>query len=388
MGKVGTDSFRPGAGLTYSLPGRRIAWLAVVALLLSLASCKKTPAPVAATNQPLQLAIPIQGKYTGAYIDFGDTEDDVTLDGIEEFEEMVGKHQAIIASSSYWGEQTFPAHNLEIIWRHHSIPLVFWSPWDKPYLQKRGPDRFSLTEIIKGTWDNYIDRWGDGAKAFGKPMIVSFANEMNGDWFPWSGVLYGGKTRVPGTTKEYLGPETFKQAYRHIVDRVRARGATNIEWMFHTNNYSEPNEGWNYPAAYYPGSSYVDWLGMSIYGQQVGEGDWSPIEPLITWPYEDLCKVDPSKPLMVAEWGVGEFPDEGNKASFIRDGLRLLLQQYPRIKGAVYWHERWQNDDNTYSNLRVNSSVESLQAYREGVANPGWLAYPIFEPLRPSRKRK
>ena len=38
--------------------------------------------------------------------DFGDVEDDVTLEMIEDFEEMVGKHQAVIASSSYWGEQT------------------------------------------------------------------------------------------------------------------------------------------------------------------------------------------------------------------------------------------------------------------------------------------
>lgn len=382
MGKVRTDGVRSGAGLSNSA-GHWVTGLGLLCLTLSLTDCRKPAATLPSpSKEPLKLAIPARGKYTGAYIDFGDTEDDVTLDGIEEFEAMVGKHQAIIASSSYWGEQSFPTRNLDIIWRHHSMPLVFWSPWDKPYLQKRGPDRFSLREIIRGTWDSYIDRWADGARAFGKPMIVSFANEMNGDWFPWSGVLYGGNTKVAGATKEWMGPETFKKAYRHVVDRVRARGATNIEWMFHSNNYSEPNESWNYPAAYYPGSNYVDWLGMSIYGQQVGEGDWSPIEPLITWPYDQLCAVDPSKPMMVAEWGVGEFPDEGNKASFIRDGLRLLRTEYPRIKAAVYWHERWQNDDDTYSNLRVNSSVESLGAYQQGVANPGWLAYPIFVPAK------
>jgi hypothetical protein len=61
----------------------------------------------------MELAVPGEGKYTGAYIDFGDQEDDVTLEAIENFETMVGKHQAIIASSSYWGEQTFPTRNLE-----------------------------------------------------------------------------------------------------------------------------------------------------------------------------------------------------------------------------------------------------------------------------------
>ena len=63
----------------------------------------------------------------------------------------------------------------------------------------------------------------------------------------------------------------------------------------------------------------------------------------------------------------------GDKAKFIRDGLDLLRTQYPRLKAAVYWHERWQNDDNTYSNLRVNSSVEALEAIAKASPNPGWL---------------
>ena len=125
-------------------------------------------------------------------MDFGDEEDDVTLETIEDFEQMVGKHQAIIASSSYWGEQNFPVDNLNVIWRHGSLPLVFWSPWDKPYQEDHGPDKFSLTEILAGKWDAYIDMWADAARSFGHPMIVVFGVEMNGTWFPWSGAYYGG----------------------------------------------------------------------------------------------------------------------------------------------------------------------------------------------------
>src|SRR3954471_9777539 len=76
---------------------------------------------------------PAAGVMTGAYIDFGEKEDDVTLEKIEEFEQLVGKHQAIIASSSFWGEQTFPTENVKLVARHGSLPLVFWSPWDRPY---------------------------------------------------------------------------------------------------------------------------------------------------------------------------------------------------------------------------------------------------------------
>jgi hypothetical protein len=52
-------------------------------------------------NAPVEVVLPEHGVYTGAFMDFGDAEDEVSLEMIEEFENMVGKHQAIIASSSY-----------------------------------------------------------------------------------------------------------------------------------------------------------------------------------------------------------------------------------------------------------------------------------------------
>ena len=82
---------------------------------------------------------------------------------------------------------------------------------------------------------------------------------------------------------------------------------------------------------------------------------------------------------MICEWGFGEFSQLGSKADWIRDGFRLIGDaKYPNIKACVYWHERWQNDDNRYSNLRVNSTPESREAYRQGVADPAYLAEPVF----------
>lgn len=365
------------------------------------AGCKReaAPEPLRKIEGPVTLAVPERGAYTGAYIDFGDNEDEVTLEGIEAFEKMVGKHQAIVASSSYWGEQSFPTANLNLIRRHGSVPLVFWSPWDRPYVQTRGPDRFALTSIIEGKWDAYIDRWGDAARDFGHPFFVSFGNEMNGDWFPWSGWFYGAGKAVPGKPSPYTvpgkaypggppgpfaGPETYKKAYRHVVDRVRARGASNVLWVFHAVNYSIPQDEWNLIGQYYPGPQYVDWLGYSVYGKQFGDEAWSPFDPLLDWPYKEICALDPSKPVMLAEWGVGEFPSSGNKAAFVKSALDVISGRYPRIKAAVFWHERWQNEDGSYSNLRANSSPESLAAYRKGVASPLWLSEPVWKPAAAS----
>ncbi len=142
-----------------------------------LASCSKpAPTPPPAAAAPQKFKIPATGAYNGGYLDFGDHEDDVTLEGIEGFEQETGRSLAIIASSSYWGEQQFPRRNMEIISRHGSIPLLFWSPWDRPYQQDHPPDQFSLQSILDGKWDAYIDRWADAAKAFGHPMLVAWAS--------------------------------------------------------------------------------------------------------------------------------------------------------------------------------------------------------------------
>lgn len=367
----------------------RTSHLLAALLLASLAACDRSASPTSdgppSSHRPvageLKLAIPQHGIYQGAYIDWGDKEDAVTFEAIDRFDKMVGKHQAIIASSSYWGEQTFPTENLDVIVNHGSIPLVFWSPWDKPYEESKGPDKYSLTSIIAGEHDAYIDMWAEKARDFGFPMIVSFANEMNGEWFPWSGVLYGGSKILPGTQPyKYEGPETFKKAYRHVVDRVRAKGAKNVQWVLHLMNYSLPQEPWNLAAEYYPGPDYCDWLGFSLYGVQFADDEWAPYYHLLDWPVEEMRRIDATKPVMVCEWGVGEFPTLGSKADWFRDAFKQMKDpKYANLKACVYWHERWQNDDGRYSNLHVNSSPEALAAYRQGVADPFYLADPVYE---------
>ena len=380
---------------------RRFAFLLPV--LLTLPGCERAPSPQSpqssadseAVSRRSLLAIPEHGIYTGAYADFGDREDEVTLEKIEAFEALVGKHQAILASSSYWGEQSFPVANLKIIARHNAIPLVFWSPWDRPYKEGRGPDKYSLRRIIAGEHDAYIDRWADCAKEHAAPIMVSFCNEMNGAWFPWSGDQYGGGKMIPGSDPaRFEGPEIFKQAWRHVVDRVRARGAGNVLWVFHTMDFSMPNDVWNLAAQYYPGADYVDWMGFSLYGNQfVSDHEWAPFFDLIDWPYKEMTLLDPKKPIMLCEWGVGEFPKVGDKGAWIRDGFKLMADEkkFPRLKAAVFWHERWQNSADevdestkenagTFSDLRVNSSPGALDAYRKGVATPYFLSEPIWAP--------
>lgn len=372
MGQTRASRIRPkrwGALMRYLL----------MLVLVAFAGCSKSPKPGPRHVRPVgpqTLLLPPDGQaYTGAYIDFGDKEDNVTLDAIERFEQLVGKHQAIICSSSYWGEERFPAENVGLIWRHGGVPMILWSPWDKPYKEGVGPDRFSLTAIVEGKCDWYIDLWANGARSFGQPMFVALMNEMNGSWYPWSGVFYNPKE--PGAP--IVGPELFKAAYRHVVERVRQRGAKNVIWVFHANNTADPNVDWNQAKNYYPGPEYVDWLGVSVYGQQFTNGGWVGFGLAFDQPFREICSIDPSKPVMLAEWGIGEFPNDGQKSEWLDQAFARMQKEFPRLKAAVFWHERWRNPDMTFSNLRVNSSPQALEAYRRGVQQPCWLGYPLLK---------
>jgi hypothetical protein len=344
------------------------------------------PASLPAADQPgettQKLAVPEKGAYTGAYVDFGEGEDNVTLEGLERFEKMVGKHQAIIAFGNFWGEQKFASKSAQIVTRYGAIPLIFWSPWDKPYSEGMLPGRFNLYNILNGMWDAYIDKWAEDARDFGKPLLVAWGIEMNGTWFPWAGYHYGGGQKdLINQPAESLGPRIYKETYRYVVNRVRAKGAKNISWVFHVNNHSYPAEkSWNRYATYYPGPEYVDWLAVSVYGKISKFMNWSSFNDVFHLAYEEINKIDPSKPVMVAEWGVGEYMQDGNKAEWIKKAFIDFQEKFPEVKAAVFWHERWQNKDESYSNLRVHSSPEALTAYREGVRASYWISRPRFRP--------
>jgi hypothetical protein len=332
----------------------------------------------------VSLVMPENGVYTGAFIDFGTGESQVTYDALTAFERLTGKALAVVACGNFWGDQAFPEKTVRIISGYGAVPLLFWSPWDKPYEEGQKPGRFGLRDIVAGKYDAYIDSWADAARQYGKPLLVAWGLEMNGTWFPWSGYFYG-RGKMAGQQdgqKLYEGPELYKRAYRYVIDRVRARKATNILWGFHVNNFSSPNAPWNRISNYYPGPEYVDWLGLSVYGKMERSEGWAKFGDMMAGPYADICALDPEKPVFVTEWGVGEYPP-GDKAGFIATALRELPTKYRRVRLAVYWHERWENKDGSFSNLRVNSSPEALEAYRTGIASPLWIGRPQFTPQAP-----
>jgi hypothetical protein len=157
--------------------------------------------------------------------------------------------------------------------------------------------------------------------ASGVPVVVRFAHEMNGSWYPWS-----------------QQPEAYIAAFRSVADAVHA-GAPGSAMMW------APNYGGGYPfaggryqahagqtgfglldtdrdgavtglddpyAPYYPGDDAVDWVGMSLYhwgsDHPWGENELpedGKLASQLTGEYSGLGGDDTAVPDFYAEYAVG-----------------------------------------------------------------------------------
>ena len=108
----------------------------------------------------------------------------------------------------------------------------------------------SLTSITQGQYDGYWRSYADKVKTFGRPVILSFDHEMNGSWYPWG--------------YKHESPAAFVAAWRHIVTIFREQGADNVTWLW-TVNIVDGLSDVTDPAPWWPGSSYVNWVGIDGY---------------------------------------------------------------------------------------------------------------------------
>lgn len=318
--------------------------------------------------------------YAGVFPDMGGTEDSVTAGRLEEYKKLSGHKPVWVYFSNNWfGRIKFPSKEVQLIKESGSIPYIRMLPRSNFGEGKQDPV-YRINRFIEGIFDDELLNWARDAKKTGIPLLVEFAPEMNGNWFPWSGIFTGGgKKNKFGSDNEADGPERYKAAYRHIIDLFREEGVNNITWVYHPNALSDPQKSWNTLKSYYPGDDYIDWIGVSIYGSQKPGWEWTQFTDIFDGVYKELCEVSDTKPLTIVEFGVVEDAERGNKANWLKAAFDSFVSgRYPRIQAISYWHSRWRNPDGTISNMRIDSSPDVLEVYRAYINGEYFSAKPVF----------
>jgi len=244
--------------------------------------------------------------YHAANPDFGGTEDRVTVKSIRSFELLAEKEIVWAYFSNNWYRSiAFPSKAVETIHSLGKTPFIRIMPRSDFHEGSRDP-RYTLQKIIDGVFDKELIEWARKAKAVKFPLLVEFGCEANGDWFPWSGLLNGaGKKNGYGDPTLADGPERYRDAYRHIIDIFRKNNVKNITWFFHVDAQSVPEEEWNTIKAYYPGDTYIDWIGISVYGPQQKNGTFQTFSEIMNDVYPLITKMT-DRPIAILEMGLTE----------------------------------------------------------------------------------
>lgn len=333
-----------------------------------------------ASTHPSKLLPPSRGHiYQGAFPDNCASEGCVR-DGanIVSFEKLVGKRIAWDEFSDNWFNGiVFPAAKASAIRARGVIPYLRIMPRSDWTSGCKAKNPYALSRIIKGDYDFELTIYADGVADFVSPILIDFAPEANGNWFPWDGVCNGAGHKTGfGSPLLADGPERYRAAYRHLIAIFRRAGATNVTWVMHFDSYAKPDRAWNKMRAYYPGDSFIDWIGVSAYGAETKvdlRNHWNPyFSRVMNDSYPELTRVSKKKPLAVLEWGVTAGGRKPTQAQFISLALQnLAAHKWSRIRAISYWHSNWSNEPTIgWSHLRLDYSPATLMAYRRGIAKP------------------
>jgi hypothetical protein len=315
----------------------RLRWpvLAAIAAMVLLAACSvvsraayptgptatgptPTGSPTPETEHPVPLSVD-SAPYWGVYEPGTPT----SYRPISQFTTLMnGKAPGIVLYFSSW-RQPFNTAYARAAHNHGALTLVQIQPND-----------VSLAGIAAGRFDGYLRAYANQVRAFGFPVIIGFAHEMNGFWYSWG---YG-----------HVSPATWIKAWRHVVTVFDQQHADNVTWLW-TINISATG----IPSArpWWPGSAYVTWVGIDGYYYTDDDSFHGVFDQTIT-----EVRSFTRKPILIAETGIG--------ARFVPEAMPGLIDGIRRhhLLGLVWF------DADAARNWRLEGHPLAVAAFRREIA--------------------
>jgi hypothetical protein len=265
---------------------------------------------------------PAPGSYLGVYAKGVPA----SYAGVTAFRSATGARPDVVMYYSGWFVP-FPVRFATTTASDGAVPLV-----------QMDPDSVKIAGIASGRYDGYLSAYAEAVRAYRHPVILSFGHEMNGDWSSWG--------------YRHTSPAVFVAAWRHIVNLFRVLGARNVTWLWTVNIINDTHGGRiPRPAPWWPGSSYVNWVGIDGYYLKPS---WK-FAPLFG-PTIGAVRTLTSDPILIAETGAVPAAGQPAKIADLFAGIRLY-----GLLGFV-----WFDSANSINQDFSISSPGAVAAFRKG----------------------
>ena len=274
------------------------------------------PAPITLSASP--------GSYLGVY----ENGAPLSYRPVATFAKAVRRQPRLAMYFSGWNDD-FQIRFAQQAHAHGVIPLV-----------QMEPTNISLAAIAAGRYDAYLISYADQVRAYGHPVVISFAHEMNGWWYSWG---YG-----------HTSPKVWVKAWRHLVTVFRQQGAVNVTWLWAIDR--SPLVLSVVPR-YWPGASYVNWVGIDGYYFQPSDTFQTIFAPVIR-----KVRTFTNKPIFLAETAAGPVSGQAVKVTDLFAGIREhhLL--------GLLWYDVAQHDGPYHQDWRLEGHAAALTAFRRGLS--------------------
>ena len=290
-------------------------------------------APTGTASPLLPPPVPPPGRiYLGAWVQpggSGQSTDPVLseLNQVGNFQTQLGRPLALVHAYQSW---TFPLKNatLAALASSGAIPIVDWACG------------VADADIVSGKDDAFITAYAQQLKAYAKPVFLRWLWEPN---------LPNQNTTCITTSGPDSGAAGYVAAWQHIFNIFRGPagvGASNVSFVWNPGM-----AGITTPSvlqSFYPGTNYVDWVGIDGYSRPTATPPNPTFATLFnrapTHVYTTLASY--GKPMMIGETG----STAGNQATYLAGAAASLgTQTFQQVHAFVYY-------DGTNVNLGDNGA--------------------------------
>lgn len=250
--------------------------------------------------------IPLKQKEFGGFFLGIAMENNIAHKKVERLSDSLGNKFEVISFREKWDTIVPAGKNLNSIKTMQAIPLI---NWELPSVNTK-----MWKDIRAGKYNNYLEIFASKIRAYEDPVFINFSPGFDDK----EKTLFGNNSSYE-----------FVKAWQYVYTFFNDLGISNTTWVWSPGSASS--------LAYYPGSQFVDWIGVSClnYGETDNDDDRYSFSELYT-PFRNNMGLF-QKPVMITEMGS---PLGIGQSSWFNEGFENIKEKFHEIHAVILFDQQ------------------------------------------------